>query len=235
MSSSIVRVGNGGTIQVRTGVIAGIGPTGPTGPTGSQGIQGIQGVKGDRGDIGFVSEQATIVLRNANQSIAVNSPTLVQFDAVDIDELSALSSATNLVPGANSFYISAWVRFDRGGGNATGSRYVEILQGGQVIAANGANARGGTTSIVDINVTTGAKLTIPTEIISVRVWHNDTVAIPITNARLWLTRTGPGPQGPRGERGEQGPIGATGAQGIQGPQGVGLPRTTTFKDIQEQG
>lgn len=233
MSSSIVRVGNGGTIQVRTGVIAGIGPTGPTGPTGPVGPQGIRGVQGERGETGYVSEAATIARRTSQQSVPVATSTLVQFDVVDIDELSAYSSSTNFVPGAHSLYMSVWVRFDRGGGAASGSRVVEILQGGVPVAANQGHARGGSNTIVDVTCVTGVKIVNPDEILSVRVWQNDSVAIPITSARVWLCRTGPGPQGPQGIPGEQGPVGPVGAQGLTGPQGVGFPADITFRDIEE--
>ncbi|CAB4194598.1 hypothetical protein UFOVP1264_53 [uncultured Caudovirales phage] len=37
MANSTIRLTSGGTVQVRTGVLRGVGPAGPTGPTGSNG------------------------------------------------------------------------------------------------------------------------------------------------------------------------------------------------------
>jgi len=46
MASQVVRVGNGGTLTVRTGVIRGAGPIGPPGPLGPAGPQGDPGIPG---------------------------------------------------------------------------------------------------------------------------------------------------------------------------------------------
>ena len=57
--ANVVRLVNGGTIQVKTGVLQGVGPQGPRGYVGPQGPQGEQGPVGEQGQIGQILQQAT--------------------------------------------------------------------------------------------------------------------------------------------------------------------------------
>lgn len=233
MSSSVVRVGNGGTIQVRTGVVAGIGPQGPTGPTGPQGLDGPAGPQGERGETGYVSEAATIARLTVAQPVATSVQTLVTFDTVEVDELSSVKSTTNFSPGPGTYYVSAYVLFSKSVA-AVNSRVVAITLNGTDIASSQGNARGGTQTDVSVSLSTGVRTLSSGDIIAVRAWHNDSASIPIAAARIFITRTGPGPKGDKGDAGDVGGVGPIGPQGPQGPAGTNFPRNTTFADIDAQ-
>lgn len=227
---STVRVTSGDTIQIRTGVLQGIGPQGPTGPTGPQGPQGPQGVAGDTGPMGSIGEFTTDVRSGAAQSIASNTDTLVAFDTVVIDDYSAVQSLTNLKPGVGNFYITAYVRISKQASvNATGARAIRILLDDQPISGNSMSAP--PTIAWDGQCTTGVHITNPDSIIKIQAFQNDGVTLQITSARVWLCRTGSGPRGIQGIQGPVGPIGPVGPAGPTGPAGTIGNNTTTFAAI----
>jgi len=231
MSSTITRLRSGDQIQIRTGAVQGIGPQGPSGPTGGSGPEGPAGPQGAKGDTGFVSESAVLATSGGSpQSVAASTNTLVNFPTVVVDEMSAKQSDTNFRPGAGRYFVTAYVNFSKGTA-VTGARIIRILQNGAVVWANTLpNTATSTLTASELSVAGGLVLAA-NDIITVQVWHNDSVSLSLNPARLFISRTGPGPQGPEGPQGPQGPVGATGAAGAQGPAGTVGNNNTTFAQI----
>lgn len=228
MSSTVVRLRNGDSIQIRTGAVQGIGPQGPSGPSGPAGLTGPAGPTGDTGAMGEVAEHATLAT-GTGQSIAATTNTLVNFGTVVLDQMSAAQSVTNFVTGVGHFYVSASIMFDKGSGTLTGGRIVRILVDGVAVAEQSSTAISHA-SITKVGLTcnTGIQITNASSVITVQVWHSDAASQSLAPARLWITRVGPGVAGPAGEQGPQGPVGSTGATGAQGVAGTVGNNTTTF-------
>jgi len=230
--SSVIRVSSGDTIQVRTGVLQGIGPVGPTGPTGPQGVPGPQGIQGEQGIQGAIGEYVTVAQNLSLQSIATATNTPVTFDTVAVDEYSAVKSTTNFQPGAGNWYITAYVMFTKQTGNAVGARALRLIT-----TAPAVSTFAGTTMAViptiahEISLAAGIRITDPATIIQVQAYQTEGATLQLSGARFFLCRTGSGPQGVQGIQGIQGPIGPAGPQGPIGPTGAGAGKTTTFAQI----
>lgn len=232
MSSTVIRVVSGETLQIRTGVIQGIGPQGPTGPTGPPGPQGERGEQGPQGETGHVSQECTIVT-GGSQGVPANDTTLVSFDQVVYDDLSTQQSATNYRPAEGNYYLSAHVRFQHTEGNPVGHRSVEILQGGQVVWADMRPVLPNT-NFIDVSVAGGVRVN-GDELIQVRAGSTDNSPVVIETARLWISPHGPGERGPQGPPGPLGPVGPTGIAGPIGPPGNPDGYGTTFADLAAEG
>ena len=231
--ASVIRVSSGDTIQVRTGVLQGIGPVGPTGPTGPQGVIGPQGIQGEQGPKGSLGEYATNVANLSLQSIATATNTLVAFDTVTVDEYNAVKSTTNFQPGAGNWYITAYVMFTKQAGNAVGARALRIITSAPVVGT----IAGTTMAVIptinhEISLACGVRITDPATIIQVQAYHTEGATLQLSGAKFWLCRTGSGPQGIQGIQGVQGPIGPAGPTGPAGPSGAGANKTTTFTQIE---
>lgn len=233
MSSTVVRVVSGETLQIRTGVMQGIGPQGPTGPTGPAGPEGQRGPEGPQGETGYVDDKCTLV-QGGQQGVAGGEATLVAFSQVVVDDLSTQLSATNYRPRSGNFYLSAYVRFQHTDGSPTGYRTVEILQGGQVVWAD-TRAVLPDTAFLDITVAGGIKITNDEEIVQVRAYSSDPDPIVIERSRMWISPHGPGVQGPPGPRGPLGPVGPAGIAGPIGPPGNPDGYGSTFADLAAEG
>lgn len=232
MSSQVIRLSSGDAIQLRTGPVSGIGPQGEVGPTGPVGPPGDPGPQGDVGPSGAVTEDATEVTSTASQqSVASATSTLVTFGTVVRDDMNAQASTTNYRPGAGDYIVATTVTFSNGTGSLTGQRVLRIKVDGTTLAETTAPAvvQSGTSSS-SISLFTGLRLTDPTSIITVEVWHNDAVTLSL-KSRMWLSRTGPGPQGVPGPQGAIGPVGATGAAGPKGNPGTVGSNVTTFAQL----
>ena len=77
--ANVIRLVNGGSIQVRTGVIQGVGPQGPRGVQGNQGIDGDQGPQGEPGPIGQILQLQGRTRVATSNVIALNTDTVVAF------------------------------------------------------------------------------------------------------------------------------------------------------------
>lgn len=237
MSSSVTRLESGGMIQIRTGVVQGIGPQGPvgaTGPQGEVGPQGAQGVPGPTGGVEQVSSQFTASTQAvALTTVTSNFPTAytnVAFGTVVRDELNAQSSTVNFTLDAGSdyaFYVE--IRFYKQASvNGTGFRAVQAVYNSVVIADELIPAN----SLVDtvLRMPFAFRSVSGTNVLNIKVAHNDTASLNITG-RLWINQTGPGAQGTQGIQGIQGPQGDVGPQGPIGPSGAIVNNTTTISDI----
>jgi hypothetical protein len=210
-----VRLINGSTIQVRTGVIQGIGPTGPRGPVGEPGPRGDQGVQGEVGPPGQILQIASRAIVTVSQPLAANTDTVMSFGSSLYDDLLAIGGMSNIVlANAGDYLLCAWLRFDAAA--AGGLRDVWFAQGTNIVARSSRTTVAGSQIYADITHTFRA---VGGEVLNVLARAD--VATAVGNGAVSVTRTGSGPKGDVGPAGIQGPIGATGAQGIQGIPGSG--------------
>src|SRR4051794_25771678 len=93
--SNVIKLVNGGTIQVRTGVMAGVGPAGQRGLVGPAGPDGPQGPVGPEGPIGQILQIASRATISSAQTVLQDVDSLVSFATVAYDEMSCFLSTTN--------------------------------------------------------------------------------------------------------------------------------------------
>lgn len=228
---NVIRLTNGGTIQVRTGVLQGIGPQGPTGPQGLTGPDGPQGPEGPVGPIGTVQQTQARANVSSTTSVASDADTLVAFATVVYDDMSCFASSTNIVlADIGDYLISVWVKFTMPAGSGDGSRSLWAQS-----TTNGTIARTGCLAVADdvtyLNLSSPFRTTVGNETINIRVRSGDDASVSITEGAVTLTRVGPGPTGPVGPAGPQGPIGPEGPQGPQGPDGNASSGFTTYAEL----
>lgn len=228
--SNTVRLISGGAIQVRTGVLAGIGPQGPTGPVGATGPQGPQGVQGEVGPAGAVAQFQTAILKTTTQGLPQNTDTQVQFSSVSYDDLTAAASSTTFtIANPGDYEFSVWVEMAVAAGGVSGYRalWIQGASGGELLGRTQQAAIVGASNYLTCTGRTRVSTTT-----SFNIWarQSDDESINMPQGRLVITRVGPGPTGPQGPQGQQG---VPGPQGLQGPQGVpGTPGTyTTYGGI----
>lgn len=210
--SNVVRLVNGGSIQVRTGVIQGIGPQGPRGVAGPQGADGEQGPVGDQGPMGQILQLQGMSTVATNNPLAATTDTVIAFGSVSYDDLNVFTSTSNLTLTAPGDYLlSCWLRFDAA---AATKREVWFQTGGTTIARKSAVAD---TGIFYIDLAMPYRA-VGGEVVNVHA--QSASATGISQGAVSATRVGSGPPGPIGPQGVQGPIGATGAQGPAGPSGT---------------
>lgn len=236
-SSNVTRLESGGMIQIRTGVIQGIGPEGPPGPTGERGEtgpQGSQGVPGPTGGVEQVSSQFTAASQNfATSTITSNYPTTwsnLAFGTVVRDELNAQTSTVNFrLPSGRDYTVIFKARFYKQASvNATGYRALQVVYNGVVLTEEIISAVSLTDTVVTLNM--GIRSTSVTDVLNFKVSHNEPVTIGVAGA-LWINATGAGVQGEQGIQGIQGPQGDVGPQGPVGPPGTIIDNTTTISTI----
>jgi hypothetical protein len=210
--SNVVRLVNGGSIQVRTGVMQGIGPRGATGPAGPQGPQGDQGSIGETGPMGQILQSMARASVASTFPVAANTDTTAVWGAVAYDDLSTFISSSNVVltvPG--DYCISAWVRFDDA---VAGLREIWFTSGGATVARSSRTSQVGQPFFVDIAHPYRAAGGD-----TVNVWVRSTQATNVGQGAITVNRIGSGPQGPIGPVGPIGPPGIQGLQGVAGPGG----------------
>lgn len=227
-TSQIIRLGNGDTVQIRTGAIQGIGPQGPTGPTGLPGQEGPAGPQGERGPIGYVDESALYAKSGTPyQSIPASTNTLVELSGTTLDDFASRQSLTTFKFPIGNYSVFAQATFSRASGTQAGARILRLLMGGDVQWET-AQVNIGVGLTTSVTLAGGLNVTNPDAEIALQVWHNDSETLGLNPAQLWISRVGAGVQGEQGEQGIQGPVGATGAQGPQGPAGTIGDHNTTF-------
>ncbi len=218
--ANVVRLVNGGSIQVRTGVIQGIGPQGPRGVAGPQGIDGPQGQIGDPGPMGQILQLQGMSAVATNNPLSAGGDTLIAYGSVSYDDLSCFTSTANVtLLAAGDYLLSTWLRFDAA---AAGKREVWFQTGSNTIARKSVTADTGV-FYVDLAMPYRAA---GGEVINVHALS--AAASGVSQGAISVTRVGSGPPGPAGPVGPQGPIGATGAQGPQGPAGAANAGFATY-------
>lgn len=236
MSNTIMRISSGDAIQIRTGVIQGIGPQGPIGPSGPRGETGPQGAQGPIGPAGSVTDYALYATRSASgvgaTTVTSNYPsswTNLSFDNVVHDDLNAVKSSVNFQFEAGRDYaVSLNARFFKSTGNGSGFRGVQAVYNGAIMSEVIVPA----VTLVDtaLVLTFGFRCTNAGHVMNFKVAHNESTSINVSG-RLWINATGPGVAGPQGATGPAGPIGPPGVQGPIGPPGSLIDNTTTIAAI----
>ncbi len=223
--SNVVRLVNGGSIQVRTGVLQGIGPQGPPGMQGQQGQQGEQGPTGDTGPIGQILQMATRTTVAQNNPLAANTDTQIAFGAGGgYDELSAIKSSTNIgLDAAGDYLLSVWLQFADA---ASGYRDIWFQTGSTIIARSTRSATAGSACYCDLSHMYRA---VAGDIVN--VFARSSASTGISMGSWTVTRVGSGPPGVQGVKGDVGPVGATGQTGPPGPSGTANSGFTKYSDL----
>jgi hypothetical protein len=210
--ANVVRLVNGGQIQVRTGVIQGIGPQGPRGVAGPQGMQGEMGPIGPVGPIGQILQLSGRTDISTSNTATAGSDVLVAFGSVAYDDGSWFTSTTNCTLREQGDYmINVFVRFDDA---AAGLRDLWLQTGATVIAHNTLYAEAPGQYFLHVSFPIR---TLGGDIITTHA--RSSTASAIAQGSFAVTRMGSGPPGPQGPQGERGPVGATGVEGPMGPVG----------------
>lgn len=215
-----VKLVNGSTIQVRTGVIQGIGPVGPRGAVGETGPQGDQGPIGPTGPMGVIYNQMSRAKLSATNPVAANTDTVLGTFVSDVDAIgiNKTQSVFQLVANPGDFMMSCWVRFD----DATaGLREVWFLTGATIIARSSRMSVAGAPFYCDL--THPYHSALGNESFSVVV--RSQVACNVSDGVMAFNRIGSGPQGvpgPPGVQGVQGPQGGKGDTGASGSASTGF-------------
>ena len=229
--TNVVRLLNGGTIQVRTGVLQGIGPQGPRGLTGPPGQQGEQGPTGEVGPIGQILQVQMRAIVASTLTVTADTDTVVSFGTVVYDDLTAHQSSTNMrLVDIGDYLLSCYLKFDLPADAGDGARDIWFQS-----TTNGTIARASHQAISDaatyVSLAFPHRTTVSNEIINVYVRSGDNLSAGVSEGALTITRVGSGPVGVQGPTGPQGSVGATGAQGPQGPDGNASSGFATYADL----
>lgn len=212
--SGAVRLANGTAVQVRVGVLQGVGPIGARGLQGEQGVQGIQGPVGQTGPMGAVSSFMSVVNISASNAVGTNTDTLLSFGTTAIDELALVTSSTTFSPAAGDYMVSCWIDFSLPANAGDSIRKLIFKVAGTSVAKASCDAVSDEPTTVSlawpIRFTSGQQL-------SVYARHSDDLSVAVATGSLSFYRIGSGPQGVTGP---EGPVGAVGPAGPQGPVGA---------------
>lgn len=231
--ANVIKLINGGAIQVRTGVLAGVGPVGPRGPRGNVGPEGPQGPDGPDGPQGGISQYQARANWSANTSVAASTATIVAFGSVAYDDMSVFASSTNMSFSEEGDYmISAYVKFAEPAGATAGTRELRVysLTNTTTMWFSSVNA----TALDDVTYVSIAyphRVLVADEVMQIRVFQGDNESMNITGGAVVVTRMGSGAQGLRGVQGIQGPIGLTGPTGPTGATGSAGDGYATYGEI----
>jgi len=223
MSTQIVRLANGDSIQVRTGVLRGSGPAGPPGPANSVEIGTV--IVGDTADAtisgdvpnqtldlvlpkstvpgptGQINDFLTWATTTGNISIAQNIDVPVNFGTVSTDELGMVVTSQTFRPvtiGEDKVLsMNARVTFLNNGLNGTGHREARVLLNGSTVISDSSHTA--------VAVASGRTvLNVPIihrfnagDTFQVIIRHSGANSI-LYNADIKAVRIGAGPEGPPG-------------------------------------
>lgn len=222
--ANVVRLVNGGGIQVRSGVIQGIGPIGPRGYVGNQGPQGEQGPIGPEGPMGQILENMGSTKVATSNPVAANTDTTISFGSAVDDVPGFFPTLTNcLLSSPGGYLLSVWLRFDDA---AASGREVWFQVGAQTIARTSRMAGVGAPFYVDLTFPYKA---VGGEVVNVVARSGATTAI--SDGSWTCTRVGSGPPGPIGPPGIQGVQGIQGIQGIKGDDGDANSGFATYAEM----
>jgi len=220
--SNVIRLVNGGSIQVRTGVMQGIGPQGPRGVAGPQGSDGPQGIQGDAGPMGQILQRQGHATIASNNPLGANTDTLISWGSVDYDtDLGCFGPGNSNITlvAAGDYMLSAWLRFDAA---AAAKREIWFMVGATLIARKSVIAD---TGIFYVDLSHPYRATAGD---IVNVYARTTTATGVSLGSMAVTRMGSGPPGIQGPTGPQGATGATGAAGPTGPAGSASSGFATY-------
>src|SRR3954471_14290224 len=221
--TSAVRLNNGGIIEVRTGVLQGIGPVGPRGLQGLTGPEGPGGPQGDTGPQGAIVQYLSKATLTSSPTLTTNTDTLVPFATVAYDDLSVFTSSTNITIVENGDYlVNAWVQF-----NLPVTAGDSIRRLWLVSSTSGTLAQSACLAVADEPTYVHLSWThraIAAEVLNLKARHSDDSSVVLGDGAISVCRVGSGPVGPAGPQGPvgvTGPAGPTGATGATGSSGTG--------------
>lgn len=227
---TVIRLNNGGAVQVRTGVLQGIGPIGPQGIQGPRGVTGDTGPEGPTGPMGAILRYCTKASVGGPISLSPNVDTAVSFGTVQQDDLDAQTSSTTFTINSLGCYnVSAWVRFDLPANAGDSMRAVWIDS-----STRGMLARSQALSVIDDTTFMAIQWSdvySAAEKIYIRARHSDDLAVGISLGAISIVRIGSGPAGDPGPTGPAGPNGPQGPQGPAGPAGSATSGFTTYASL----
>lgn len=219
MSSQVVRLRNGDTVQVRTGSVQGIGPEGPRGGVGPAGPAGPKGDSGERGPTGYVDESVTLATTSTLlQPVAPNTATFVEFPQVLRDDLLLRNTAGTFKLPIGTYFVSAWVRIRETEYGNEGNRIVRLKLGNEIWWEEAQPVAIG--QVQSLTISGHVVSSTDGALLGLEVEHTDLQSQFIEIARIAISRIGAGATGPAGPAGKQGPVGATGPRGPQGEPGT---------------
>ena len=231
--ANVIRLNNGGAIQVRTGVLAGVGPVGPRGPRGLDGPEGPEGPEGARGPAGAIGKyQARADLVDA-QPVASGVAINVAFAAVSYDDIGVFTSSTNMTfEEEGDYLITAYVRWAVPAGASAGYRQLRVRSLTNSLDLWKANVSGQALGDMPVtNISFPHRVITADEVIQIKAEHGDNETVNVNEGAVVITRVGPGPVGPRGLQGIEGPEGPEGPPGPQGPPGEAGTGYSTYGAI----
>lgn len=228
--ANVIRLLNGTQLQVRTGVLAGVGPQGPRGPVGPPGPDGPQGIQGETGPQGAIYQIQSRADVSGSTSVPASTATSVAFGTVQYDDNSCFASSTNITFDEEGDYIiAAWVQW-AAPASAAGRRELRVRS-----TTNSTDIW--KTSIAGISETVQQEILCPYRVLTapdtlvIRAFQTDNESINVNDGSLVVTRVGTGPQGIQGPTGPTGATGATGPEGPQGPAGSAGSGYATYGEI----
>ena len=221
-----VRLVNGGTIQVRTGALQGVGPQGPRGVVGPAGPDGPQGLQGETGPIGQILQKQAMTKVSLSIPLTANVDTLVNFGSVAYDDLSCFVTNSNIqFVQAGDYQLSAWMRFDDGPNTL---REIWFMVGSFLIARDSRASISGAPFFMSLTCPYRAAAG---EIANVYVRAGTATQIAAAQGQVIVTRIGSGPVGPAGPPGIQGVQGIQGIQGDKGDDGDANSGFATYAEM----
>jgi hypothetical protein len=228
---SVIRLTNGGSIQVRTGVLAGIGPEGPRGLVGPPGPDGNQGPEGPPGPIGQILQVQSRAVVSAPTVVLPDVDTLVAFGSVNYDDIGVFQSSTSFIlPEVGDYLFTAYVGFDLPGNAADSQRELWFTSTTNGVLMRTSVAAVGT-GVTFVSLSCPFRTTGANEQIRCYARSGDDVQLNITSGALVVNRIGSGPQGAIGPVGPAGPVGPVGPPGPQGPVGNSSSGYATYNDL----
>lgn len=232
--ANVIRLVNGGTLQVRTGVLAGIGPEGPRGLVGPPGPEGVQGPVGPEGPIGQILEVQSKKSVSTPTTLLPNTDTMVAFGTTAHNDLGCFTDETTItLQDMGDYQLSAWVQIDPpSGGTPSGKRdlwFTSTTQG--TLARTTIPTQAGSTFLT---LTWPFRTIVVSEVVRIWAVSTDTVQCNITAGGLVVNRIGSGPRGAIGPQGPVGPAGPQGPQGLRGPDGDANSGFLTYQDLRDE-
>ena len=231
-ATQVVKVPNGGTIAVRTGLLRGAGPQGPMGPQGPAGPQGVGGIQGPAGQINALLTRLTssaAVATSSDKWYPVTMDTRGQDDLLvpgnDGLNLQFQSAITCLLVAVVQFETTHAPSSGGVAGGARRLRWVDasgsVLNGTQFAVEAAHNEP---TIAVMMNVISPD----PSRFYHLEAQSRDDLGVTVTNRYVTLIQVGAGPPGPLGP---PGPVGSTGPQGATGAAGSASSGYGTYNAI----
>lgn len=229
--ANIVRLLNGGQLQVRTGVLQGVGPQGPAGPQGPMGNEGPVGDIGPTGPPGAITQFASKYNVNTGQSLTPDVAALVSFGNVVYDDHSAYTSSTAFtLPSIGDYLFTSWVEINKATTLGDGPRSLWLESETQGMISRVQCLAVADTSTF-LNLHGFVRTTVVNEIFHIYALSGDDETVSLSAGTVTICRIGSGPKGDTGPQGPEGPVGAQGIQGPQGDEGSGVGPFATYGEV----